>query len=58
MSKAREICNQIEVLFLELSAVSGELSEAEAARIKDYIEQKQLLLKIELLKKELQDNEV
>jgi len=58
MAKAREICDQIETMFLELSAVSGELSEAEAARIKDYIEQKQLLLKITLLKKELQDSEV
>jgi len=58
MAKAREICDQIETLFLELSAASGELSEAEASRIKDYIEQKQLLLKIKLLKKELQDSEV
>jgi hypothetical protein len=58
MAKAREICDQIETLFLELSAVSGDLSAAEAARIKDYIEQKQLLLKIKLLRKELQDSEV
>jgi hypothetical protein len=58
MAKAREICNQIEVLFLELAAVSGELSPADAAQIKDYIEQQQLLLKIKLLKKELQESEV
>ena len=50
MAKARAICDQIETLFLELSAVSGELSDAEAARIRDYIEHKQLLLKINLLK--------
>jgi hypothetical protein len=58
MAKAREICNQIEVLFLELAAVSGDLSLADAAQIKDYIEQKQLLLKIKLLKRELQESEV
>jgi hypothetical protein len=58
MAKAREICNQIEVLFLELAAVSGELSPADAAQIKDYIEQKQLLLKIKLLKREFQESEV
>lgn len=58
MAKAREICNQIEVLFLELAAVSGDLSPVDAAQIKDYIEQKQLLLKIKLLKRELQESEV
>jgi hypothetical protein len=58
MAKAREICNQIEVLFLELAAVSGDLPPADAALIKDYIEQKQLLLKIKLLKRELQESEV
>jgi hypothetical protein len=58
MAKAHEICNQIEVLFLELAAVSGDLSPADAAQIKDYIEQEQLLLKIKLLKRELQESEV
>ena len=58
MAKAREICNQIEVLFLELAAVRGKLSPADAAEIKDYIDQKQLLLKIKLLKRELQESEV
>lgn len=58
MAKAREICDQIEALFLELSAVSGELTEAEAARMRDYVEGKNLLLKIRLLTKELRESEV
>jgi len=56
--KAREICNQIETLFFELSQISDELSAEEAARIKDFVEKKQLLLKIKLLKKEIQKSEV
>jgi len=58
LARAREVCNQIEFLFLELSQISDELTAEEAARIKDFVEQKQLLLKIELLKKELQESEV
>jgi hypothetical protein len=58
LAKAREICNQIEVLFLELSQISDELTAEEAERIKEFIEQKQLLLKINLLKKELRESEV
>ena len=58
MAKAREICDQIEVLFRELAAVSGGLTEAEAARMRDYARSKQLLLKIRLLTKELRESEV
>lgn len=58
MSKAREICNQIEILLLELSQLSDGLSAREEAEIKDFIEQRQLLLKIKLLKKELLESEV
>lgn len=58
MGKAREICNQIEVLLLELSQISDELTAREEAKIKDFIEQRQILLKIKLLKKELQESEV
>jgi len=58
MAKAREICNQIELLFFELFQISDELTAEEAARIKDFVEQKQLLLKINLLKKELRESEV
>jgi len=58
MVKARAICNQIEILFLELSQFSDELSEEELSRLKEFVEQKQLLLKIKLLRKELDENEV
>jgi hypothetical protein len=58
MAKAREICNQIEILFLELSQISDELTAEEAAKIKGFIGQKRLLLKIQLLKNELQKSEV
>jgi hypothetical protein len=58
LARAREVCNQIEFLFLELSQISDELTAEETARIKDFVEQKQLLLKIKLLKKELQEREV
>lgn len=58
MAKAREICNQIEILLLELLQISDELTVQEEARIKDFIEQRQILLKIKLLKKELQESEV
>jgi len=58
MAKAREICDQIEILFVELSQISDELSAEEAAKIKEFVEQKQLLLKIKLLRKELKGSEV
>lgn len=58
MAKAREICNQIEVLLLELSQINDELTAQEEAKIKDFIEQRQILLKIKLLKKELKESEV
>ena len=58
MAKAQEICNQIEILLLELSQISEELTAREEAKIKDFIEQKQILLRIKLLRKELQESEV
>lgn len=58
MAKAREICDQIESLFLELSQMSGRLSEAQWKGIQDRVEQSQLLLKINLMKKELQGREI
>ncbi len=54
MSKAKAICDQIETLFLELSQVDGELAAAELGRIRGFVEERQLLLKINLVKKELQ----
>ncbi|MCX6565908.1 MAG: hypothetical protein NTW38_05715 [Candidatus Aminicenantes bacterium] len=58
IAKARGICDQIERLFVELSQISGDLSTAEAVKIQKYIEDKQLLLRIKLLRKELAESEV
>lgn len=54
MAKAKVICDQIEVLFRELSDISEELSAAELARIRGLVEERQLLLKINLVKRELE----
>ncbi|MGB9893226.1 MAG: anti-sigma factor family protein [Candidatus Saccharicenans sp.] len=56
--KAKAICDQIEFLFLELSQLSPEMSAAELGRVRNMVEEKQLLLKINLVKKELQQGEV
>lgn len=58
MSKAKEICDQIEVLFFELTQLSEHLSEEEVVTIQNLIEDKQLLLKIKLLRRELEESEV
>jgi hypothetical protein len=58
MVKARGICDQIEMLFLELSQLNEALSVEEAAKIRKFVEDKQILLKIRLLKRELKENGV
>jgi len=58
MAKAKDICDQIEMLFYELSPVSESLTDEQRRDIQGLIEQKNLLLKIKLLKKELQESEV
>jgi Putative zinc-finger len=55
MAKAKVLCDQIEVLFLELAQVSDELPEAELAKIRDLVLDRQLFLKINIVKKELQN---
>ncbi len=57
MAKARALCDQIEILFLELSQLQTELDPKQAAELRKYVEDKQLLLQIRLLKKELRGNE-
>jgi len=52
------LCDQIEMLFLELIQLSPEMSEAELQSLREIIEGHQLLLKINLVKKELQTSEV
>jgi hypothetical protein len=54
MAKAKAICDQIEMLFLELAQVGDDLPAAELQRIQGFVEERQLLLKINLVKKELQ----
>lgn len=55
MAKAKAICDQIEMLFLELAQISGDLPEAELAKMRNLVEERQLFLKINLVKKELQN---
>ena len=58
MAKAREICDQIELLFYQLVDISSGLTDAQRAELRSLVEGKDLLLKIRLLKKELQESEV
>lgn len=58
MAKAKAICDQIELLFYELTQISVDLSTEEIKKIQRMIEEKQLLLKIKLLTKELEQSEV
>jgi hypothetical protein len=58
MAKAKAICDQIEFLFYELTQVKDDLTKEDLERIQRLIEEKQLLLKINLLKKELRESEV
>jgi len=58
MAKAREICDQIELLFYQLVDLNSSLSDAQRAELRSLVEGKDLLLKIRLLKKELQESEV
>lgn len=54
MAKAKAICDQIEMLFLELSQIDNELTAVELGKIRGLVEDRQLFLKINLVKKELQ----
>lgn len=58
MAKARAICDQIEILFFELMDISSQMSPEEVRQLQNLIEGKKLLLKINLLKKELRQDEV
>jgi len=54
LAKAKAICDQIEFLFYELTEISVQLSAQEVNKLQRMIEDKQILLKINLLKKELE----
>jgi len=58
LAKAKLICDQIELLFFELMQISERLSVEELKKIQTLIEERQLLLKIKLVKKELEKSEV
>jgi hypothetical protein len=54
MAKAKAICDQIEMLFQELAQVGQALPAAELQKIQSMIVDRQLLLKINIVKKELE----
>jgi hypothetical protein len=54
MATAKAICDQIDLLFLELSQVTKDMTPAEVKKLQDMIQESRLLLKINLAKKELQ----
>ncbi|MDH4218888.1 MAG: zf-HC2 domain-containing protein [Candidatus Aminicenantes bacterium] len=58
LAKAKAICDQIELLFFELMQTSEQLSAEELRKIQNLVEERQLLLKIKLVKKELEKSEV
>lgn len=58
LAKAKLICDQIELLFFELMQISDELSAEELTKIQRFIQERQLLLKIKLVRKELRKSEV
>jgi len=58
MAKAKAICDQIELLFYELTQLREDLDTEEMEELRGYIEQKQILLKIKLVKKELEQSDV
>jgi hypothetical protein len=58
LAKAKAICDQIELLFFELMQISDQLSPEDLQKIQRLIADKQLLLKIKLVKKELEKSEV
>jgi hypothetical protein len=58
LAKAKFICDQIELLFYELMQISEELSEEELQNIQRLIQERQILLKIKLVRRELQKSEV
>lgn len=58
MARVKAICDQIEFLIYELIRVSEGLSSKEVVQLQRFIQEKQLLLKINLIKKELEESEV
>ncbi len=58
MAKAKAVCDQIEFLFYELAEISRTMTAEELASLQNLIKEKQVLLKINLVREELQKSEV
>jgi len=58
LARAKEICDQIEFLFYELTQLRDHLSPQDKKRLQVLIEEKQLILRIKLVKNELKNSEV
>jgi hypothetical protein len=58
LAKAKKICDQIEYLFYELTQIRENLLPEDLKRIQDLIQERQLMLKIKLVKRELKNSEV
>ena len=58
MAKAKAICDQIELLFYELAQMQDEMTDEEFGQIQRLIEEKQILLKIKIVRQELKKSEV
>jgi len=58
MARVKAICDQIEFLIYELIRVSEGFSNEDVIQLQKFIQEKQLLLKINLIKKELEESEV
>jgi hypothetical protein len=57
MAGAKAICDQIELLFYQLAQISSGLSDVQRSEIRKLIREKDLFLKIRLLKREIQESE-
>lgn len=55
MAKAKAICDQIELLFQELAQINQALPSLEFERIRRLIDERQILLKINIVKKEMKN---
>ncbi|MFC2158988.1 anti-sigma factor family protein [Acidobacteriota bacterium] len=58
LAKAKAICDQIEFLFFELAQMRDEMTDEEFAQIQRMIENRQILLKIKIVREELKKSEV
>ncbi len=57
LAKAKQILEEIDALLLELALIEEKTSPDEARRLARLIEEKRLLLKIQLLQQELKEGE-